>query len=203
MKTRYGYISNSSSTSFLIVYDEISSFDQFKKDKGYESLVIRLEKNALESEITEFFNDWISNYVYNYSTVFFCKKYPHGYFKQYPWRRHYYPAIGSIVYILKKFNVENETLNFTKNMLGLIESKADEMVKKNLFDEDEIVENFRDMIDMLTLQVINAIVTKWKNVSLFEISDNTDYEYYLEQEFFPRVIANDNEQYAGMEINHH
>ena len=195
MKTRHGYISNSSSTSFLIVYENIDSFEQFNEDKGYNSLMWHVKEKASEDQITEFFNELISNYVYDYSGACFCKKHPEY--------KHYCPVVVNIIATLKKFKVGDDTVKFAGDMLNLIELKVDELAKENRFEEYEVVDHFDDMIKILVIQIVNAVMTQWKNVSLFEMSDHTDYEYYLEQKFFPNVVANGNGEYAGAEINHH
>lgn len=50
MKTRAGYVSNSSSSSFLVLYHDVSEFDNFSKFDGYETMLKDIKSNSMNIE---------------------------------------------------------------------------------------------------------------------------------------------------------
>jgi hypothetical protein len=60
MKIRNGYVSNSSSSSFLVIYDKESDFIKFKDFNGYDTFINDLKK------FKEYGERFIENYLHNY-----------------------------------------------------------------------------------------------------------------------------------------
>ena len=205
MKTRNGFVSNSSSSSFLLVYNDIGAFAQFKESQGYEYLERELNrgkkrKKAVSEEsdsIEQFFTELVESFAGEYGEYLYANSHPDK-------RRYYYcDCVWSLEDELKKYNLDESVQSGIDGLVKLVKNVVENWdISEDLCDW-KVVDKCHDIIDMLVLQILNSIENNWKYVSVFEVGDDSDYGGYIEHTFMPRVISKSGNGFAGLSISHH
>lgn len=200
MKTRSGYVSNSSSTSFLIVYNDISAFECLKTEIGYEIMMkwIKNDATPTSDEISEFFHDLVESFANEYGESYYIMK-------LHPERKRLFYC-SSVNWDLSEEigkyclgdDIDTMVTDFESSVKKIVENWGD----NEEFYDWMVSEKLEDVIDMLVIQIVSAIEKKWKHVWKTEVEDSGDFGYYMEQKFMPYVISNC-EGIAGSSINNH
>lgn len=199
MKTRSRYVSNSSSTSFLIAYNDISVFECMKNERGYETMMkwIKNDDVPTSDEISEFFRDLVESFADQYGESYYMKLHPEKKRIFYDYRMYWTLSEEIGKYCLGD-GIDSMVEDFASSVKKTVENWGDD----EEFYDWMVSEKLEDVIDMLTIQIVNAVEKKWKHIWRTEVEDSNDFGYYMEQEFMPYVISHC-EGIAGSSINNH
>ena len=210
MKTRDGYVSNSSSTSFLIAYNDIGVFDQFRKIRGYEYLENHLNFDRKYKEIEgdedknidAFFTELVEGFAGEYGEYLYAKSHPYrsrGFYCSYS------DDTWSLEDELKKYMLDDIVYSGVKGLESSVEAIVRQWNDSEEICDWKVVEECRDVIDLLVLQIVESVRAKWKNICMFEVGDDSDYGDYIEHTFMPMVVHHGTgaSGFAGTDISHH
>ena len=190
MKTRNGYVSNSSSSSFVVCFDDKKVFDFLEgENKYYETFMndIDSESNSEESKLVEFFHDYFIHILYNvehrrrYPDIKWWGRTPEEEFKD----------------ICEPVGAYNET---AKNLFNEGVEKVRECAKENDligWRADKTACKFAHLM-------IDEIRRKWKNVRVFGYSDEDgEFWSFMEHEFMGFVADKGGDGYAVITRSEH
>lgn len=197
MKTRNGYVSNSSSSSFLLAYDDLKQFDCVKKTEGYKLLLSLLERgNASEEELLSFMKEHVGDCIYRCADNEWHNQHmakDNGWLaRRYEW---------SLVEHLRELGLDESYFPAVKeleNAIGRYVQKFDDYSYGYELDE------FDDMEDMLALQIVDSLMRNHSRFAVMEFSDEYDFGSYLEHEFMPGLMSYSNEKgFVSACVSHH
>ena len=194
MKIRTNYVSNSSSSSFLVAYNDISAFDSIKKYKGYKEFISDVEGEACddESKVKDFFvnkyHEILDSYMWNVRdrNILWKKESPTDEFKA----------------LCRKFGCEDDEDVQDAYIEGVqnVELNAEAYCTGAYYDYDEFEPLATKFADLL----YEKMKQKFKNVSSFSYSDNDgDFYAYMEHDFMQALASDDDDKYAVLSINNH
>lgn len=202
MKTRNGYVSNSSSTSFLIAYNDIGAFDRFRETRGYEYLESHLNCDRKYKEIAgdedknieAFFNELVEGFAGEYGEYLYAKSHCV-----------YTDGMWSLEDELKKYMLDDTVCFGAKGLASSVEAIVGQWDDSEEMRDWKVAERCKDVIDLLVLQVLESVRAKWRNICLFEVGDDSEYGDYIEHTFMPMVISHGTgaSGFAGSDISHH
>lgn len=164
MKSRFGYVSNSSSSSFLVACDDMDVFGFLALDRGYDAFMRDMTENGDDKRIWEFLRDEFEHIIIRYSR--YTDK--SGFWKG------VYNADPSLQFekIMRDLNVNDQ------NALDLIKKgKAMAETAMDYDNLDELSARFADA-------VLRDAKDKWKILAVLHYSDDDGYfGDYMEHEF--------------------
>lgn len=183
MKFRNGYVSNSSSSSFLVFYKNIEDFEKFQffnEHDSYNEFMNDL-KSSNESQTLELITSLIEEYIYCFKENFICQM--EGKESFYSYDELAYKPWTNIPYDLKytDTSVRNK-LEKLRKTTALSKKDVNDCYYKMKFDKD--AEKFMDFLKK-----------EGFTVKAIEYSDDTTFGNYMEHSFMPFVM-----HYPGKEI---
>lgn len=199
MKTRSGYVSNSSSTSFLIAYNDIGVFECMKNERGYETMMKWIKNDGVPTsdEISEFFRELVESFANEYGESYYMELHPE---KK---RLFYYSSINwTLSDEIGKYCLGDDIDSLVEDFASSVKKTVENWGDDEEFYDWMVSEKIEDVIDMLVIQIVNAVEKKWKHVWKTEVEDSDDFGYYMEQKFMPYVISHC-EGIAGSSLNNH
>ena len=197
MRSRFGYVSNSSSSSFLLAYDDLGQFDCVKKTRGYGSLLPLLERgNASEEEMVSFMEDYVGDCIYEYADSEWHNPRmakDHGWLaRRYEW---------SLVEHLMKCGLDKSYAPVVKELEDAIGRHVRE-IDHPTYDYE--LDRFDDMERMLALVMVDCLMKRHSRFAVVEFSDEDDFGSYLEHEFMPGLMSYSEERgFLGASVSHH
>jgi hypothetical protein len=180
MKTRNGFVSNSSSSSFLVMCNDDGVFDCLKESKGYKTFIGDVRSNINDkSRIIEFLADE------------YC-----GILDEYAWHlrnrdrrfsdNNVKPFELDFADICRRVHNENPKVNEIINEGARLEEEAVKDEEKGYADWGRIEELARQFAELL----YEEAVRHWSIISVFGYSDNDgDFWDYMEHDFMYGELA--------------
>lgn len=189
MKCRFGYVSNSSSSSFLVCCDKIDSFDWLKSDdEGYESFLFNMqhEDNKSDQKIRQFLFDEYMDVLYEYEHFLL--------YKEKSWFHE-----QNVDPLLRLVSICHKLHSDSKEIPELIK-KGMKTVEQSLESEAEC----EDVLEELALKFANILLLEakkhWLVISTFSYSDECgDFGSHMEHEFMYEIVHS--EQESGGEFS--
>lgn len=232
MKIRHGYVSNSSSSSFLILYNNENEFDKFKSFEGYYTFIKDLKKEQKKDECIYFINNLIKKYVYDTGHCF-----DNGFSTYDQWEKIDIITDECNIPLDKVIGDFNFRINKMKTEMWKNIHKEDESVSRLL----EILRSSNDGVDNLVYRLDHNVCLFWnkhhqkyiqkfykmyhsvtfKNklmrivrkiynvlnkkyyVKVLSYSDDTKYGDYLEHYFMPFITQNPERKYLILTEGNH
>lgn len=205
MKIRSNYVSNSSSSSFLILYHSKKDFGKFCQFKGYDILMNNI-KDIPESNDFEFALDHIRGIVER--SVSDIKHYiiwDEEKWRNYDWN---YSSLERLSFEDKLFNSFDQ---FTEPIYEF-RNKAVEIYEKMQSDNkgkdtSKILEEFAKIepdCEKIANDIFNWLKLKGWNMTAVEYCDECgDPGSYMEHEFMPFVAVNPEREYCINQLSKH
>ena len=191
MKIRSSFVSNSSSSSFLLAFNDKSVFDFLKEDQGYKAFIQSLENkdSVSEESICDFLSEQYMHVYYQLDIYY-----------HFDIRERYGSACRD-----EKDAAEELTEDLSR--IGGLTDKAKGLIDqcvataKSGGDDTDINNLAMQFAD----EVYGAIKDKWKNLSAFGYSDNDgEFWAYMEHDFMYHVSLHESpEHFAMIERNEH
>lgn len=197
MKTRLGYVSNSSSSSFLLAYDDLKQFDCVNKTRGYGALLPLLKMgNASEEEMVSFMRGHIGDCIYMCADKEWNNQHMaenHGWLaRRYEW---------SLVEHMMKLGLDKSYAPVVKELEDAI-SRHVQKFDHPTYNYD--LDKFDDMENMLALVIVDCLMKRYSRFAVVEFSDDYEFGSYLEHEFMPELISYSEERgFLGASVSNH
>lgn len=188
MKIRSNYVSNSSSSSFIVLYKKETDFDNFKSFQGYSWLMENIsffKKKYVENSIECFLREQYHNY-YN------------GVANTYSDENVEYTTSYDSTYIDLTIQLDIDDKEFIEKINDVLQASFEKSEKLEDFIS---LEDFLKQFDIkkLASELLKKIKKSGYQVGAFEIEDCETYDvgsdekiggYYLEHQFLPFVAKN-------------
>ena len=192
MKTRFGFVSNSSSSSFLVMYNDLSDFDELKQICSAE----------LEKEFGVFFGDVKDCPVKD--AMYFLSSLYGSILREYALDRDFDFNLGFEKLPREKFDAICKTMNCDVEGIKPIIEKGIALVEKydsyDMLDFDDIEE----LGNAFAKAVFATAQQKWKYFSSFSYSDEDgDFWSYMEHDFMDYVDEYQKDNYGLLILNEH
>lgn len=194
MKTRLGFVSNSSSSSFLVMYNDLSDFDELKQ----------LCSAELKKEFDVFFGDVKDNQTKDSWTLYFLSSLYGLILREYALDRGFDFNLGFKKHPQEKFDAICKTMNCDVEGIKPIIEKGIALVEKqdryDMLDFDDIEE----LGNAFAKAVFATAKLKWKYFSSFGYSDDDgDFWSYMEHDFMDYVDEYQKDNYGLLILNEH
>lgn len=187
MKIRASYVSNSSSSSYLIICKSFEEFDKFKVFKGYDTFMKDLQKSRERSAL-----DWIAAEI---RALFYCR-----------FRAACAPATMTSSNIYDTYIARNNTYELTHYAIEYSD-QPERCVKTQQAEialgyiitstdsNEERKQKCEDFIDSLNYEelakeVLDSIKNKGYNLRSIRYEDDLELGYYMEHYFMPFLAQN-------------
>lgn len=206
MKIRNGFVSNSSSSSFLVIsFNKIYDFFKFKDFKGHDIFMKDIE-NDTDEESKGFIYSFLIDYYYDEYSKFMKKDMPGGI------------NIDNIDYIRYLFDISGADDKDYWNIISKVNKNGMEFWVKNHDNfgtnknQDEIRdyqnsyyedEESKRKIEETANKIFDGMKAKGINVNFVRYDDDTDDGCYMETGFMPFLMANPEKNYCIISINEH
>ena len=212
MKVRSGYVSNSSSSSFLVAYNERSEFDSFKEDRGYYELLKALPpalRDADDQQVAKFLRELLEGMLIEYADEYFKK----AMLSLAPGDRPYVPC--EFVSFLQRLGCDEETLEFADDLRRSVEKEVDTAVRKHpsqycryyvdisMMREDDFLYRYGDMVEMLVIQAQGELMRRFRTMAIMEVEDSTEAGAHLERSLLPRISESNGDGHYVTWVSHH
>ena len=191
MKTRTSFVSNSSSTSFLVGYNSANAFDGIKNVKGYNVFMkdIKDKRNMTSDEVFKFLESHFENLMMDYDNYL--------HFKDTHWGE---DPKGDCDLICKKMHCSGlalDRINFIVAKGMMITENFQDKSNKSYGYEAYCSELYRLSMEFAAL-VQSEAVHHWKHLSSIEYSDNDgSLNSYMEHTFmYESVLFQQDEDYS-------
>lgn len=172
MKVRNGYVSNSSSSSFLVIFTDKSAFDNFKPFKGYLRFIKDLDAEDEKSAIT-FVKSEMEGKLYELKETLadrFREKY-----KPF-WDDDYFMSNNAWNHIPWDFNYKDTDFDKKADMLREAGEKGIEAIE-DCYSKLSCQKEAETFIRFLKLKGYKAVAVEYE--------DGTDDGAYMETRFMP------------------
>lgn len=192
MKTRFGFVSNSSSSSFLVMYNDLSDFDELKQ----------ICSGELKEEFGVFFGDVKDCQVKD--AMYFLSSLYGLILREYALDRDFDFNLGFEKLPQEKFDAICKTMNCDIEGIKPIIEKGIALVEKydsyDMLDFDDIEE----LGNAFAKAVFATAKLKWKYFSSFSYSDEDgDFWSYMEHDFMDYVDEYQKNNYGLLILNEH
>lgn len=193
MKMRNGYVSNSSSSSFLVVYNSLVDFTPFRLfEKGYNRLM-RDIPSSTDEDVIGFIESIIANYFYGLKEVYEKELYTND-------------NSGNARFDFSynnQWNTFSCALHIPYDILNekeiALELAADESMEAlNIAYEKIENEGYRNEAEK-----IFGILKENFKMAAMEYEDHTDIGSYMEHDFMPFIKHNPDNKFAVFTQNNH
>ena len=224
MKIRTNYVSNSSSSSFLIIYNDINDFNKLEKFDCYKTFINDINESK-EDESKNFIKYMIQNMLYQQYECF-------SNFKQnIPLFEDFYDIMQKAEIPMKEYNKfsdkiveigkvfldeikekisDNYHLLFeTSNFFAFLEKEESEFVcnaKKKFSDkfyEDDFRNQMKEFSEELAEKIYNSLKRKGYVVKMINYEDDNPIGCMMEHYFMPFIKMNPERNYEVFISNEH
>lgn len=202
MKCRFGYVSNSSSSSFLVCCNDRGVFDWLKGEDGVDKSYYDCFKNDMENaenqsdkKILEFLKNKFYSILYEYEWYLENKD------KRWYYREEMNPVLD-FVSVCHKMHNDSDVVN---KIVKLAVELAKKQVEENGYvSSDEVMDGYADQFAQLLLDEGKK---HWKHISTFGYEDDCgDFGGFMEHNFMGLVLHGEQESggdYAALMIDEH
>lgn len=178
MKTRVSFVSNSSSSSFLVSFNDFKAFDFLKESRGYETFSKDVEQNENNYErVKELLVNLFEKTVYNYEWYLQSKKRKTLFFDEIN------PMIGFISICRRLHNDNKEVYKIIEEAIEI----AKQSVEKNqsIFDS-----NINALAQRFAELLCEEGKKHWKKMAVVGYADDDGYfGEYMEHDFMYGEVA--------------
>lgn len=197
MKTRSGYVSNSSSSSFLVCCNELSEFDFLKEfgKKYYNQFMndLKDEGHLADDKIREFLADEYERTLYEYRQWL---RYRHD--KSYTMRTLYEdyadPALRLAMTCHRLHNDSDEVKQIVQDGVDLARASVPEVQE---WYDGKVAEMAVKFAELLLAEARKS----WKIVSEFSYADEDgEFGSFMEHEFMGEVMHSEQESNGGYSV---
>ena len=193
MKMRNGYVSNSSSSSFLVVYDNLEDFAPFRLfEKGYNCLMHDIPSST-DEDVIGFIESFIANYFYGLKEVYEKELYTNDNSGNAHFDFNYSNQWNTFSYIL---NIPYGILN--EKVIALELAADESMEALNIAYEKIEDEGYRNEAEK-----IFGILKENFKMAAIEYEDHSDIGSYMEHDFMPFISHNPDGKFKVFVQNNH
>ena len=229
MKIRMGFVSNSSSSSFLIIYKSLEDFKNFILFKGYEIFEKDLIKNQLKSSMSGFdhiqrlieealYRVFLSYKEFNQSDITYPTdkvwdlfEFAGVPFKEFEVYEMKVRDLGAkfIKTIDEKFPGLTHILFNSENYYMILEGEEQDFVNKeqdklwNEYEDEAFQKEMEDGCKLLAKRIEEALKAKGYNIRSIRYEDETSEGAYMENGFMPFLQKNPDRDYEIFVTNEH
>lgn len=194
MKMRNGYVSNSSSSSFLVVYDNLEDFAPFRLfEKGYNRFMEDVVKSTSD-EVIGYIKMLLDDYFYHLKEIYERELFNNG--KDYDERF--------------EFSYNNQFNTFMCNFNIPLPKTIDKYEKSLEAAADESQEALEQAYEKITdkelttaAKIIYECLQAKHKTAFIEYEDHTDIGSYMEHDFMPFMRHNPDNKFSVFIQNNH
>ena len=195
MKTRNGFVSNSSSSSFLVMYNDFGAFDFLKESRGYETFIrdMNNDENKTDDRIREYLCEEYSHILNSYR--WYCDRKKRG--RLLSFDKNPLLEFSGVVH---RIHADGEEVKgVIDEGVALSDGVAGTDVFMDWEKESQLAQKFADIL-------LKDARKNWKHISVFEYSDD-DGVGYMEHEFMSGYLVDGErdgfEEFAVVVLNEH
>lgn len=207
MKIRTGFVSNSSSSSFLVIYVDSKDFDRFSNFEHTKDLLEDLSKSN-ETKVKDFVTCLIAEDLIGRFYVFTSS-----------WRdpRDITQSFNDIQTLVTFSGASDEEYlelyqEISDHGWDMLNEHRDDMVGdfyksdwyKSYADSlDAIRDKIEEVSDRLAVAIITGLKEKGLNTASTQYEDHDDYGSYMEHNFMPLISMDPDNKITVITINNH
>ena len=201
MKTRFGYVSNSSSSSFLVCCNDVDCFGFMRTGEGHDNeshMTFTRDVNDPEhrddANVREFLAEEYKSVMYQYE-----------YYLEYKDKKWYINMMGGVVVNpLFRFASLNGKLGCNNPEVSALESEGPKLIddfKAGKIGENAVWEAIAEKAEKFADLLLAEAKKKWRIVSAFGYSDEDgDFWGYMEHEFMGELAHCEQEHFGEYSV---